>query len=106
MHTVLNEETKDQVKACENQTIFDAFDENNLVLPHGCLAGSCGACLVEITQGIELLNEMSIIEENTIQSLKNSYKALASKDLRLSCRARVRKEGEVKFSYISKSTEI
>ena len=85
----------------EGAILFDALDNQGLKLPHGCLAGSCGACRIEILEGKENLKAPSSIEQNTIGAIKMNYKrvngaeALGDREVRLSCRARVL--GDVKF---------
>ncbi len=79
----------------ENSILFDALDDAGEQLPHGCLAGSCGACKVEIVSGAENLKAPSEIEKNTIEAIKQNYERMngagTAKDkvIRLSCRARV-----------------
>lgn len=79
----------------ENGIIFDSIDDQGHELPHGCLAGSCGACRVLVIEGAENLAKPSMIEENTIQSIIVNYKRihgdewLKGKTIRLACRARV-----------------
>lgn len=85
----------------EKDIIFDALDNQGLKLPHGCLAGSCGACRIEIVEGKENLKAPSQIEANTIEAIKQNYErvngegSLDGREVRLSCRARVL--GDVKF---------
>lgn len=77
------------LKLDENEIIFDGFDNNGQTLPHGCLSGSCGACRVEIIQGEENLKPASSIEQNTIDSIKESNPNYINKTIRMACRARV-----------------
>ena len=49
----------------ENSIVFDALETQNYELPHGCLAGSCGACRVVNSKGAENLKPPSEIEKNT-----------------------------------------
>lgn len=77
------------------KTIFDELEKQGHVLPHGCLAGSCGSCRIEIIEGAHNLTPPSAVEADTIQSIKNNYyeahksSALENKAIRLSCRAKV-----------------
>ena len=79
----------------ENGIIFDSLDDQGHELPHGCLAGSCGACRVLIVEGAENLSEPSMIEQNTIDSILVNYRRihgddwLKGKTIRLACRAKV-----------------
>ena len=85
----------------ENDILFDALSNQGVTLPHGCLAGSCGACRIEIIEGNENLKPPSAIEQNTIDAIRQNYvrihgtNSLDNRDVRLSCRARV--QGNIKF---------
>lgn len=85
----------------ENEILFDALDNQGELLPHGCLAGSCGACRISVISGVENLKAPSHIEQNTIEAIKQNYdrihgkEASESKNIRLACRARVL--GDIEF---------
>ena len=66
--------------------LYDELERQGLVLPHGCLAGSCGSCRIHVTKGIENLSPMGPVEQDTVDHIKGSY---PGKDVRLSCRAKV-----------------
>lgn len=97
--SIEGEEKTYEVK--EKEVIFDALDNQGLKLPHGCLAGSCGACKVEITEGKENLKAPSRVEQDTILAIKQNFErlngagSLDNREVRLSCRARVL--GDVKI---------
>jgi ferredoxin len=83
----------------EDEIIYDALFDRGEELPHGCLAGSCGACKVEIISGAENLAEPGFIEKNTIESIRQELKEKypdfdQKKIIRLSCRTKI-KNGEV-----------
>jgi ferredoxin len=80
-------ETSETYSYSENQTIFDALEAQGTTLPHGCLAGSCGSCRIEIKKGNEYLSPPSAIENNTIESLRKMYPEV--QHIRLSCRTRL-----------------
>ena len=94
MHNVLNSEDLNTVQMDELTTIYDAFLKAGIVLPHGCLSGSCGACIIQIEAGVENLSEPTTIEQNTIDAFYKTgrYKGL---HLRLGCRVKVK--GPVTF---------
>jgi ferredoxin len=69
--------------------IYNALSDQGEELPHGCLAGSCGACRVEIMKGKENLLPPSLIEQNTIDAVKLELKIDSTREMRLSCRAKV-----------------
>ncbi len=85
----------------EGEILYDALFDRGEDLPHGCLAGSCGACRVEILSGKENLSEAGVVEKNTIESIKDEYKkkcgdqSIDEKTIRLSCRVKVK--GDVEF---------
>ena len=76
-------------------TLFEGLKDCGLELPHACLAGSCGACRVEVTSEEEGLLEAELNELNTIKALKVNYErvhgagAFNNRNLRLSCQAKV-----------------
>lgn len=86
-----------------SQTLYDECERLDVELPHGCLAGSCGSCRVQIEEGADNLKPASLIEQNTIDALKEElvekYGAqfIEGKEIRLACRARLIKEGPLKF---------
>ena len=80
----------------DGSIIFDALDKQGHELPHGCLAGSCGACRIKIVEGSDNLSEMSQIESNTVDAIITNYRRIHGSDylredtIRLSCRAKVK----------------
>ncbi|MDD0854417.1 2Fe-2S iron-sulfur cluster-binding protein [Halobacteriovorax sp. GB3] len=102
---ICNDEEK-CFKINENQVIYDELEMQGEKLPHGCLAGSCGTCRILVLEGAENLKEPSYIEKDTIEHIKESYKAergeefLEKGEIRLSCRARIL--GNVKFGCLKK----
>ncbi|MEC8677845.1 MAG: 2Fe-2S iron-sulfur cluster-binding protein [Candidatus Margulisiibacteriota bacterium] len=56
---VLNDE---EIEVEENVKIVDAIEEAGV--PIGCSNGVCGTCEVEVTSGMENLNEMTEEEED------------------------------------------
>ncbi len=79
----------------EGEILYDSICDRGYELPHGCLSGSCGACRVEVLDGKENLIPAGVIENNTIEALKDEFKKvhgeefLINKEIRLSCRAKV-----------------
>ena len=89
---------KDTTKAFEvneGEILYDALYDRGVELPHGCLSGSCGACRVEIVEGKSHLQAAGVIEQNTIDALKDEFSKTKGQDfvqkteIRLSCRAKV-----------------
>ncbi len=75
---VLDEGTT-TVEVGERETILYAAEERGIDLPCGCHQGHCGACAVEILEGIENLREPGIGEEYTLSRIE------APENVRLSC---------------------
>lgn len=77
------------------EILYDSLADQGHELPHGCLAGSCGACRVNVQEGAGNLQAAGVIEQNTIEALRDEFRKthgetfLADKTIRLSCRARV-----------------
>jgi ferredoxin len=95
MPTVSITDTDKTFEVNEGEVLYDSLHDRGEVLPHGCLSGSCGACRVEVTQGMDQLQPPGVIEQNTIDSLKDEFCQLygpefvEKKEIRLSCRAKV-----------------
>lgn len=85
----------------ENEILYDALDQQGETLPHGCLSGSCGACRIEVMQGMENLKPAGVIEQNTLDSIyevlekKYGKEIVSTLNIRLACRARV--QGDISF---------
>lgn len=71
--------------------LFNSLEEQGFHLDHGCLSGSCGACKVVVTQGLELLDHAGAVESDTIAAITKEQKL--GDNIRLSCRAKVIAEG-------------
>lgn len=89
MPRVSIEGTNKSFEVKTEEIIYNALSDQGEELPHGCLAGSCGACRIEILHGKENLLTASVIEQNTIDSLRIELNIEPSKEIRLSCRAKV-----------------
>jgi ferredoxin len=79
----------------EGETIFEGLERLGHILPHGCLAGSCGSCRVEVLKGSENLKIPGAVESDTITHLKNQLNR-ADASIRLACRAKIIGEIEIK----------
>ena len=77
------------------ETFYEGLERQGKVLPHGCLAGACGACRLVILEGAENLDEPGPIEKNTLDSICRGTPHAEGKTIRLGCRAKVLK-GSVK----------
>lgn len=84
---ILCEEKKD-IEFETEDTLYNICDLAKVELPHGCLAGSCSSCRVEVIAGTENLKAASIIEQDTIDSLLKNHPEWKDKNVRLSCRAK------------------
>ena len=87
------------IELTEGEVLFNGLEDNGVKLPHGCLSGSCGACKIEVLKGSELLKKPSLIENETIESIKSSLtnKGIdcSDKTIRLSCRAKIESNGDI-----------
>lgn len=88
MPRVSIQDTNQVFEVKEGDVVYDALSDKGYQLPHGCLSGSCGACRIEIIQGADNLVPPGVIEQNTVDALKEEP-AMKGKFLRLSCRAKV-----------------
>ena len=70
--------------------IFEALDDLGHQLPHGCLAGSCSACRIEVLSGANNLSAPGSVEQNTIESFLKKNPEHKGKSVRLSCRCKVK----------------
>lgn len=88
-------DTEKKFEVSEGEILYDSLFDRGHELPHGCLAGSCGACRVEVLSGESNLQPAGIVEQNTIEAIKADYLvkngagSLDHKTIRLSCRAKV-----------------
>ncbi len=79
----------------DGDILYDALSSLGEELPHGCLAGSCGACKVFVLEGHENLKAPGAIEQNTIEAVSDELSQtkgidyVENKVIRLSCRAKV-----------------
>lgn len=79
----------------DGDIIFNAYEKKGIELPHGCLAGSCGACRIEILEGAENLAAPTAVETDTLNSIKENIAQkhgesfIEGKTIRLSCRAKI-----------------
>ena len=91
-----------EVEVEEGEILFDELERQGEHLPHGCLAGSCGSCRVQVLEGEKNLTPAGAIEQDTLTHLKLTYcqkygeDFLKGKTIRLSCRAKV--HGDVKIT--------
>ena len=94
-------DTGEEFEVPTGTILFDGIAECGVELPHGCLAGSCGACRIVVTKGANNLAPATLIETNTIEAIKDEYAKkegpafFEGKTLRLSCRAKI--NGDVEF---------
>lgn len=86
----------------DNEVLYDALCDRGEQLPHGCLAGSCGACRIDVIEGVQNLAPATFIENNTLDAIKEEFtqkygpQFLEGKSLRLACRARVKGDVQIK----------
>ncbi len=88
-------ETDKSFEIFEGETIFEGLERLGHILPHGCLAGSCGACRIEVIAGNENLKIPGAVEGDTIAHIKNQL-ARSEVNVRLACRAKIIGDVEIK----------
>lgn len=81
----------------EGKIVFDELERLGLLLPHGCLAGSCGSCRIEILEGAENLSPLGAVETDTVDAINRSA-GVVNKNIRLSCRAKI--YGDIKIAIL------
>lgn len=93
-------ETNKTFQIIEGEILYHALSEQGEELPHGCLSGSCGACKILIIEGKDNLSNPSVVEQDTIDSIKKdlSMDITDNNEIRLSCRARV--NGDISFKIL------
>ncbi|MBC7539223.1 MAG: (2Fe-2S)-binding protein [Bacteriovorax sp.] len=96
---------KDQIfEVNQGKILFDELELQGLLLPHGCLAGSCGSCRIEVLEGAGNLSPLGAVETDTVESIKKNYcetnrsELVVNKNIRLSCRAKVL--GDIKITVL------
>lgn len=100
----LPNETDQIFEVVEGKILYDELERQGLILPHGCLAGSCGSCRIDILEGAENLSNPGAVESDTIASIKSNYcdsnraELVLNKNIRLSCRAKVM--GDIKITIL------
>jgi len=93
-YTLNNQEKSIEVEGGE--TIFDELANQEIIWPHGCLAGACGACRTEIIEGENNLTPPSAVEADTIARIRDDLNPEEKvRPLRLACRAKVK--GDIKI---------
>lgn len=82
----------------DNAVLHDALDSQGCTLPHGCLSGSCGACRIEVINPASL-QPAGAVEQNTIEALNEERlkKGLSPLTIRLSCRAKIKEDTEIRL---------
>jgi ferredoxin len=102
MPKITLKENEKQFEVKDQAIIYDALFDLGEELPHGCLAGSCGACRIEVVSGAENLQPAGLIENNTLDCLKDEFRQkhgeefLEGKTIRLACRAKILGDIEIK----------
>ena len=91
-------DTNQVFEISQDDILHDALDTQGYKLPHGCLAGSCGACRVEVINP-DALHPAGAVEQNTIDALNEErvQSGLQPLVIRLSCRAKVKDDVEIKL---------
>ncbi len=78
------EKTFDDLFDNENEAFLDVAERHGLKLPHGCRAGSCGVCRVQIKGDLSALLPRGIVEEDTASRCHDP------ENIRLACQLKVK----------------
>lgn len=94
-------DTSQEVQPQVGMSLWELLNEEGITLNHGCLNGACAACRVEILEGEDFLTPMGHRETETLKRFKESHEmrfgagSLDGKGIRLSCQAKIKKEGNI-----------
>lgn len=95
---IIESDNRNTLEIDENQFVLDQILDQNLSYPHGCRAGSCGACSTIVSEGDDGLNSPSAVEADTISRIAHTLSGADQKSiqegavLRLCCRIRASKD--------------
>ncbi len=87
---------------CESgDNLLDTLLDNGEKYPHGCRAGSCGACRTIIIEGGNQLPTPGTIEKITIEGIleKNNIPLPLDSHVRLACRVEVTNDIKIRALY-------
>lgn len=107
MPTVSIRGNSNTYKINNGEKLFHAIKDAGHELMHGCLAGSCGACRIEVHNGAKHLSPISEQESSTLKMIEQNYKrihgpgSLDGKVIRLSCMAKFISDGELEISELT-----
>ncbi|MCK5884240.1 MAG: (2Fe-2S)-binding protein [Bacteriovoracaceae bacterium] len=89
------------IECSEGEALLDAILDAGHIYPHGCRAGSCGACRTLIIEGGDDIPAPGIIENITIEGLvkQGNIAIPPGAKLRLACRVNVTKDIKIKAFY-------
>jgi len=87
MPTLTLADTGDQYEVPAGTSLIEFAQEKGLSLQFGCTMGSCGVCCVVVEAGMDHLNAISDVEEETTEMVTNLDNA------RLACQLVI--EGDV-----------
>lgn len=73
--------TSEYAIAPSERSLLETLEAQKARMPFGCRAGSCGACLVTVTEGEKLLSPVDPMEADTLSRCSRGPGA------RLTCRA-------------------
>ena len=98
--SIIMDGTEQSFNIGSEETIYNGVSGHGLDLPHGCLAGSCGACRVKVLKGDESFSPMKTVENETVSSITKELQEKQDKPfphkIRLSCRSKI--HGDVTIS--------
>lgn len=86
--TILFNET-DEVKVAVDSSLHGPCEEQGV--PFACTEGVCGTCLIEVTEGMDLLNPKTQEELDFLGDIPTCE--------RLACQCRIARSGKIKIKY-------
>ena len=87
MAKIIFENTNDEIELPDNSSLKEVCEEQGV--PMACDEGICGACVIDVVEGMENLNEMTDQEKDFFGDLGTE---------RLACQCTI-KTGTVKVKY-------
>lgn len=93
MVKVTNQSTGDTENVPEGADLKDVTKDAGWPIAYGCEDGLCGTCIIEVTEGMEGLNEKGEVENQTLEMM-----CMNDGNHRLACQCKVK--GDCSFKQL------